>query len=778
MCEFRVRTLRLIVAVTLATRCLAAVPVAQAAEALPKLPEGIASFGAAVAGDNLYVFGGHVGKTHQHSIENLSHRFLRLDLRAAEKGWQELGEVAGLQGLPMVAHGQSVCRVGGLSARNHQGADEDLVSTADVACFDAETASWRDLPALPRPRSSHDAVLVGDQLYVVGGWQLRGAGNEPVWHDTMAVLDLAAAEPAWQSMPQPFQRRALAVAAAGGKVYAFGGLSTDGTSRRVDVYDPHTESWREGPELPAMEAKMKGFGVSAFGVRGLVYLSGADGIIHALPADGDAWQERLGQLQTPRFFHRLLPHDDRLLFVAGAARSGHLDSLESLALASLVPGSVAEAASAKHGTAKDRIVKPSVTSTGAAVDRGAWPGFRGHGDGRSSTDDVPLRWSPEEGVAWRAALPGYGQSAPVVWGGQVFVTSVEGANPGELVLSALDLESGEVRWRRRFAASQKIGSSDMVSRGGPTPAVDEQRLYVFWETGDLMAFDHLGETLWRRSLSGDYGAFMGNHGVASSPVLTADSVIIQVTHDGPSYFLAVDKASGDNRWKIDRPAEVAWTTPAVVAGPAGVEILSSAAGRVEAIDAHSGRQLWVFEGIEKNHVPSITVDGEQVIVASSAAGHNFALRRDGSGQLGDEHIAWRAEGVTSGFASPIVHSGCVLFTNKAGVVSCLDSVSGEEQWKYRLPGALWASPVIAGTHGFFFTKQGQTTVLKPSLDGPGFVVENSLAMEGTVYGVAAVRGAFLVRTGQEIVRLSVETATASAGPNRGTTTKEEQVAKR
>ncbi len=315
-------------------------PLAAVGAPLPPLPEGIASFGGAVAGDALYVFGGHIGKTHQHSIENLSHRFLRLDLEAPYQGWQELGEVAGLQGLPMVAHGRRVCRVGGLTAHNHAGEKEDLHSIAEVTCFDPDTDSWHDLPPLPQPRSSHDAVVIGDRLYVVGGWQLRGAGNDPVWHDTMAALDLSAAAPEWKTIAQPFRRRALAVAAAGARLVACGGLGTDGTSRRVDVYDPSTDRWSEGPELPAMAERMKGFGVSAFGVGDRLYLSGADGIVHALVAGEASWQERLGRLEEPRFFHRLLPYRDRLLFIAGAGGSGHLANLESIAVVDLIPGSV------------------------------------------------------------------------------------------------------------------------------------------------------------------------------------------------------------------------------------------------------------------------------------------------------------------------------------------------------------------------------------------------------------------------------------------------------
>ena len=707
---------------------------------LPPLPEAVASFGAAVADDHLYVYGGHVGKRHQHSIENLSHRFLRLDLRDPANGWQDLGEVDGRQGLPLVALGDEVCRIGGLTARNHRDSEEeDLVSLAEVACFTLQTGTWRELPPLPAPRSSHDAVVLDGRIFVVGGWRLSGTDNASVWHHTMAVLDPAAEAPVWRSIPQPFERRALAVAAAGGKVYAFGGLDSEGTRRDVHIFDPATETWRQGPEMPSLGGRLKGFGVSAFGVGERIFLSGADGIVHAFDTTTGTWSERMAKLATPRFFHRLLPHGQQLVVLGGAAEEGHLDSLEVLEIAALVPGSV------PPGPIADDEKEVSTAET--------WPGFRGHGDGRVQAA-VPMHWSSERNVAWRAPLPGYGQSSPVIWGDQVFVTSVEGANKEHLILSSLSLATGEIRWRRRFAAGRTMESSKMVSRGAPTPTVDAERLYAFWESGDLIALDHEGETLWQRSLTDEYGAFEGNHGVASSPLLTDAALVVQVTHAGPSYFLAVDKATGGTLWKADRPAGVAWTSPVSARnGDGSSVIISSAAGRVEAIDPNTGERIWSLDGLEKNHVPSALVAGERVIVPSSDPGQTLALRLGGHGALDESAIVWRAEDVTSGFGSPLAQGDCILFVNKSGTVSCLDRESGALRWRHRIADACWASPIGAGDDVYFFTKKGTTVVLRPEADGPIVIAENELPTEGTVYGVAAARDAFVIRTGSEIVRV-------------------------
>ncbi|MEM1205067.1 MAG: PQQ-binding-like beta-propeller repeat protein [Acidobacteriota bacterium] len=717
---------------------------------LPAYPEAIASFGAAVQGDALYVYGGHIGRTHQHSVENLSHHFRRLDLRNPGAGWEDLGEVKGRQGLAMVPLGDRVCRFGGLDARNPKGAEEeDLVSTDEATCFDPATGTWSDLPPLPTPRSSHDAVAVGETVYVAGGWQLRGAGQDPVWHDDMVFLDVSAESPAWTSVPQPFQRRALTTAAAGGKVYVIGGLGQDGTSRRVEVFDTESREWSDGPEMPETEGRLKGFGASSFGVGPYVIMSTADGAVHVLRSGQEAWFERAAELEQARFFHRLLPHNGRLLFVGGAHVEGHLADVEVMPIARLREGA---ARSRQAASGADAAAKTADSAPTPRPQRGNWPSFRGPGDGHLQAAALPVHWSQDEGVSWRIPLPGYGQSAPVVWDGRVFVTSVVGPKKETLIASGLDLETGEVLWRRRFDASLHIENSEMYSRGAPTPVVDGERVYVFWESGDLVAFDHDGETLWHRSLSADYGEFQGNHGIASSPVLAEGVVIVQVTHAGPSYLVALDRADGTERWKADRPEGVAWTTPTVVDGKDGEEIVVSAAGRVDGLSAASGEVLWSLgETMEKNNVPSAVVAGDLVVVASSSPSHNLAVRRGGDD---DGAVLWRADGVSSGFGSPVLHGECALIVNRKGVVTCVDRSNGEKRWKHKLPGSVWASPIVSGDDVFFFTEGGDTVVLRHDAEAPSVVATNALDIADTkVYGAAGVDGAVVLRTGREVVAI-------------------------
>jgi outer membrane protein assembly factor BamB len=184
---------------------------------------------------------------------------------------------------------------------------------------------------LPEPRSSHDAVVIGDRVFVIGGWKLAGPSKGD-WHTTAWSADLSRRPLQWRPLPpQPFKRRALAAAAANGRVYAIGGIADEGgTSVRVDVYDLTAGQWRQGPDFPT-EHRMKAFGCAAFGVGDTVYASGWDGRLLALSGADAPWRETGVTLAFPRFFHRLLPTSDgRLLAVAGASRRGHERSVEVL----------------------------------------------------------------------------------------------------------------------------------------------------------------------------------------------------------------------------------------------------------------------------------------------------------------------------------------------------------------------------------------------------------------------------------------------------------------
>ncbi|HEX4131797.1 MAG TPA: hypothetical protein VHZ24_17315 [Pirellulales bacterium] len=301
----------------------------QAAEpaAWPDLPEAVSSFGAAVCDGWLYVYSGHMGGAHEHSRDNLSQRFVRLNL-AAPTQWQPLAMGTPLQGLPLVADDRYVYRVGGLQALNAKGQPDELRSVTEFERFGPAAKQWEQLAPLPAGRSSHDAVIVDGVLYVVGGWEL-GEGTKN-WYDHGVTLRLDTPGATWEKLAQPFQRRALAVAAHRGKLYALGGMASDDKpSTAVNVLDLKSGTWSDGPRLPG--EGMNGFGCAAVSVPAGLIVTTMDGSVLRLADAGDGWEPK-GKLEHARFFHRLVPlADGSVLAVAGASmQEGHQSSLERI----------------------------------------------------------------------------------------------------------------------------------------------------------------------------------------------------------------------------------------------------------------------------------------------------------------------------------------------------------------------------------------------------------------------------------------------------------------
>lgn len=390
----------------------------------------------------------------------------------------------------------------------------------------------------------------------------------------------------------------------------------------------------------------------------------------------------------------------------------------------------------------------------AVADPGvSWTGFRGAGDSVVAGESLPLTWNEKEHVLWSVELAGYGQSSPVVWGDAIYVTSVEGENKESLLIACYDLATGKRRWQHSAEAFLKTKSTEYVSKAAPTPVVDAAGVVAFFESGDLIALDHAGKVRWTRSLLKDYGAYEGNHGLGTSPAQTAEHVILLVDHGGPSYLAAFQKSDGKTAWKTDRESKTSWSSPVVVGGEKGPEILISSNGAVESYNATDGKQRWRMTGLKGNTVASPSAVDDVVVIGAGDKGMSLALKRNGSGELDETAVAWRAEAATSSFGSPLVYRGKVYFVSKAGVGFCLDLATGKELWNLRLGDTCWASPIGAGDRVYFFMKKGETIVYRADGDRPEEIARNPLPELKLLYGVAATESSLILRGGNRLVRL-------------------------
>ena len=299
---------------------------------LPPLPEASSSLGAVASDGFLYVYGGHVAPVHTYSTEAASGRFHRLAIHGdtvTQAAWEKLAGGPRLQGMNLAAHRGLIYRAGGMDPRNAPGEEADSYSVATAARFNPATGSWSDLPPLPQPRSSHDVVSLGDSLYVVGGWNMLGADDGEEWCETMAVLDLTAANPQWVSIPQPFTSRALIAAAYQDSLWVIGGFTDDEeVSQQVDIFDPAPGTWSRGPELPA--GGFNGFAPAACVYDGRLLVSVADGSLLELDQQAGEWKTVAHA--SPRIVHRMVPARDGVILVGGASGKDNLDRVELVKL--------------------------------------------------------------------------------------------------------------------------------------------------------------------------------------------------------------------------------------------------------------------------------------------------------------------------------------------------------------------------------------------------------------------------------------------------------------
>lgn len=418
--------------------------------------------------------------------------------------------------------------------------------------------------------------------------------------------------------------------------------------------------------------------------------------------------------------------------------------------------------------------------------QGNWPGFLGGGDVQVEADTLPLTWSPSENIAWQAALPGHGQSSPVVWEDKVIVTSVEGPMKDMCHVLAFSLDDGRLLWKHSFESSDKVKESYFVSRAAPTPVTDGRAVYVFFESGDVAALSLEGKELWRRSLSQDYGKFQNEFGLAASPVQTEKSIVLLVDHDGPSYLIGLNKSDGSTLWKTERSPRRSWASPALVDVAGRAQVVCSSAGSVDGYDPTTGKQLWSFDEVAGNTSSTPLEFARGQFLVGASPGNEGGARAEGAKksnlamaiELVDGEpkpkVLWRTEEVTPTFASPKAYRGQAYWVNRVGALYCFDANSGEQRFTGRIKQSCWATPLGVGDRVYFFGKDGVTTVLKA---GPKFEVlaENQLwdpasikpdpakaAAEDTEerrraaanfggrvqYGVAAVNGSLLIRTGE------------------------------
>lgn len=375
---------------------------------------------------------------------------------------------------------------------------------------------------------------------------------------------------------------------------------------------------------------------------------------------------------------------------------------------------------------------------------GQWRGPRM--DGIALHGNPPLEWSEAKNVRWKVALPGLGSSTPVVWKDRLYVLAAipaDGAKPRppaapdagsgagrrgggraaapplthEFSVFAIDRADGRIAWQR--TARREIpheGKQPNNSFASASAIVDGTHVIAFFGSRGLYCYDLEGRLVWEKDL-GDMQIYNG-FGEGASPALSGDSLVVTWDHEGQSFVVALDKATGKEVWRRDRDEGTTWATPLIVEHDGRRQVVTPGTKRVRSYDLATGALVWETPGLTPNVIPTpIARDGIVYVTSGYRGNAARAIRLAGAkGDLaGTPAILWETDRDTPYVPSPLLYQGVLyLVKSNAGVLSAIDAASGRTLYgPQRLEGVseIYASPVGAAGRVYVLGRDGNALVL-------------------------------------------------------------------
>jgi outer membrane protein assembly factor BamB len=394
----------------------------------------------------------------------------------------------------------------------------------------------------------------------------------------------------------------------------------------------------------------------------------------------------------------------------------------------------------------------SVVLVAAAGHAQNWPSFRGpHATGIAEGHATPVKWDGEKGVniLWKTAIPGLSVSSPVIWGDRIFVTTAVSSDPqaslrhglyGDITPSgdlskhswrvyALDKHTGRILWER--VAHEGVPRSKRhpkSTQASPTPATDGKHVVAFFGSEGLYAYDFDGKLLWKKDLGRlNAGWFKDpdlEWGMASSPIIHDDKVIVQCDVHGPSFIAAFRLKDGAEVWRTPRDEHPSWGTPTIVRAAGRAELVTNATNFIRGYDPETGKERWrlgrsaditattPFLGKGFIFVVSGYSPIQPIYAIRPGARGNISLR---GGATSNEFVAWSQLRGGSYLPTPLVYGDHLYVVQNNGVLAVYDAARGERLYQQRLgdkPGAYSASPVAADGKVYFASEDGEVIVLK------------------------------------------------------------------
>ncbi len=375
------------------------------------------------------------------------------------------------------------------------------------------------------------------------------------------------------------------------------------------------------------------------------------------------------------------------------------------------------------------------------------------GQGICIEKDLPLKWDAKTGqnVLWKAPIPGsdgklrqdQNQSSPIVTKGLVFITTSywptgrSEKNYPEHHVVCFRARDGKQLWDVTIAPGSWL-LSDL--RGGytvPTPAADDDRVYVVFGSSVIAALDHSGKQLWRK----DVVPHEFDVAMAASPVLYRDTVLLQCDGVRNSRMIGFDAKTGETRWVEKRSSGFCHSTPVLVRNESVPLLLVAASNAVQGVNPEDGKVLWWCQGAGDTVSP-VMAHGV-VYCDGGRGGMGVAVNLGGKGNVTNTHRKWKLDRVPGGFSSPVIVGENVYRLTDPGIARSWKVATGVEGTSLRLPGvSTSASPFTTPDGRIWAASAGKSFVLQAG-EKPEVLAVNDLGDQSPASAAVADGRIFL-----------------------------------
>jgi len=427
-----------------------------------------------------------------------------------------------------------------------------------------------------------------------------------------------------------------------------------------------------------------------------------------------------------------------------------------------------------------RILLPLLVLASASH-AGNWPEWRGpSAQGHAIASGLPETWSETSNIAWKTELPGRGHSTPVMSGDQIWLTTAleKAATPeeakrrlesntgdqpltvlGSVSLHALcvDRSSGKLLHDiELLSVKDPQWAHQLNSYASPSPVLAEGRLYAHFGSFGTVALDtQTLKVLWKN----EELHVMHENGPGSTAVLHGDRLIAHFDGSDQQFIAAFDTKTGKVAWKTPRSGDMdprpqqrkAYGTPLVVTINGRPEVVSSAANNIYGYDPQTGKELWkIHYGELGFSMSTVPVADDQQIYFSTAFGKSAMIALKYAG-LPQPEVAWRNNKNAPKMCSPVLHNGLLFYVDDGGIVSCVDTKTGEAFYRERIGGKFSASPMIADGKLYFCSREGVVTIINAAKE---FKILAQNTLDGPIMASPIADGsALFIRTDKALYKI-------------------------